>query len=150
MTFNPATCVAHSDANRLTFEVIAVTLLASRCIRISLVPELPSHCDFFAGDNLKLLVARNGVEDGYQHYSIASVDTRTRILNLETLADIDGHLDCWAASVVPGEPVEAIVDLSPRAASTRPDMWLAGSTLEVHDRRALRPFSQEIALGRGE
>jgi ferredoxin-NADP reductase len=127
--------------------VIAVSQLTPRRLRISLVAESPSGFDHLAGDHLKLQVAKVGAEFEYRHYCITSSDFRTHALNVEAIMDINGMGDTWAASVVPGEPVDAVADRSPMIWSKRRNMTqVENSSLEGCDCHPQRASGPAIAL----
>jgi NADPH-dependent ferric siderophore reductase len=135
------------DSHRLTFQVIAVTQLTPRRLRISLVAESPSDFDYLAGDHLKLQVASVGAECEYRHYRITSSDCRTHVLNVEAVMGINRMGDTWAASVVPGEPVDAVADRSPMIWSKRRNMTrVEDSSLEGCDCHPQRASCPAIAL----
>jgi ferredoxin-NADP reductase len=95
------------EGQQRTFQVIAVTRHTRQRLWITLVAESPSNFNYIAGDKLTLRITQSGVVHEDQHYRIATADIRTRILNLETKVAVNGTVDFWAASVVPGEPVTA-------------------------------------------
>jgi len=99
------------------------------------------------GDHLKLQVAKVGAEFEYRDYCITSSDFRTCVLNVEAIMDINGMGDTWAASVVPGEPVDAIAHRSPLIRSKRRNMTLVeSSSLEERDRHPPRVRSGVRAM----
>jgi Siderophore-interacting FAD-binding domain len=96
------------DTCLASFEVISVTQLSTRRFLISLAGESPWEFDYSAGQDLLLVVAKNGTRADYGRYLIKRSDPRTRHLHIEVVLEPDGPAARWAASVVPGEPVAGI------------------------------------------
>jgi NADPH-dependent ferric siderophore reductase len=102
----------------VSFEVISVTQLSCRRLLITLAGESPWDFSYSAGQELLLVVAKDGAPTDYGRYLIKSFHPRTRHLNIEAVLEPDGPAARWAASVVPGEPVAAIRPREDRRANS--------------------------------
>jgi hypothetical protein len=81
----------------VSFEVISVIQLSCRRLLITLAGESPWDFSYSAGQELLLVVAKDGARTDYGRYLIKSFDPRTRHLNIEAVLEPDGSAARWAA-----------------------------------------------------
>jgi NADPH-dependent ferric siderophore reductase len=96
-----------TDTGTASFEVVTVTQLSARRLLISLAAETPWECHYAAGQDLLLVVAKDGDRAVHGRYTVRRFDPYRRHLDIEAVLELDGPAARWAASVVPGEPVSS-------------------------------------------